>query len=123
MSDIIQATPKPVFTVKHELQKLSTDLKKVNKRAVETLEELLKDPDPKVKLQAARELVRMYIHVADLVRKDTVQAKLLDMKLNGALVGNGSTAGDDDTPALDFNNISEEFRDTEVFDMSDVGKI
>ena len=121
MSDLVPASPKPMFSKKHELSKLVRDLKKLSTKALEVLEAGLTSQDERVRMIAAEKLLKFYTDSASEVRADEIKALLLDIRTNG-LIGQGSTA-DDDTPALDFDNISEEFRDSQVIDMGTVNKI
>lgn len=122
MSELVPASPKSMFKKTHELAKLVRDLKKISKKAVDVLEAGLSSNDERVRMMAAEKLLKFYMDSANEVRQDEIKAMLLDIKMNG-LIGNGSTAEDDSTPALDFDNISEEFRDSQVIDMGDVNKI
>lgn len=122
MSDLVPASPKPMFKKKHELDKLVKQLNKISKKAVEVLEQGLTSQDERVRMIAAEKLLKFYMDSAEAQRADEIKAMLLDIKVNG-LIGNGSTADDDDSPALDFDNISEEFRDSQVIDMGTVNKI
>lgn len=121
MSDLVPASPKPMFKKAHELAKLVKQLNKISKKAVEVLEQGLTSEDERVRMIAAEKLLKFYMDSAEAQRADEIKAMLLDIKVNG-LIGNGSTA-DDDSPALDFDNISEEFRDSQVIDMGTVNKI
>ena len=122
MSEVVDTTPKPMFRKAHELAKLVRDLKKISKKAVDVLEQGLSSEDERVRMLAAEKLLKFYMDSANEVRQDEIKAMLLDIKMNG-LIGGGSTADDDNTPALDFDNISEEFKDVQVVDMGDVNKI
>lgn len=122
MSDLVPASPKPMFKKAHELAKLVKQLNKISKKAVEVLEQGLTSQDERVRMIAAEKLLKFYMDSAEAQRADEIKAMLLDIKVNG-LIGNGSTADDDDSPALDFDNISEEFRDSQVIDMGTVNKI
>lgn len=122
MSELVPASPKPMFKKAHELAKLVKQLNKISKKAVEVLEQGLTSDDERVRMIAAEKLLKFYMDSAEAQRADEIKAMLLDIKVNG-LIGNGSTADDDSTPALDFDNISEEFRDSQVIDMGTVNKI
>jgi hypothetical protein len=72
---------------------------------------------------AAEKLLKFYMDSAEAQRADEIKAMLLDIKVNG-LIGGGSTAEEgEDAPALDFDNISPEFRDVPVIDMGEVNKM
>jgi HEAT repeat protein len=122
MSDLVPASPKPLFKKAHELAKMVKQLNKISKKAVEVLEQGLTSEDERVRMIAAEKLLKFYMDSAEAQRADEIKAMLLDIKVNG-LIGGGSTADDDSTPALDFDNISEEFRDSQVIDMGTVNKI
>lgn len=121
MSDLVSATPKPLFKKQHELAKMVKQLNKISKKAVEVLEAGLTSTDERVRMIAAEKLLKFYMDSAEAQRADEIKALLLDIKVSG-LIGQGSTA-DDDTPALDFDNISPEFANSQVIDMGDVNKI
>lgn len=124
MSDLVPASQKPLFSKKHELSKLVRDLKKLSTKALEVLEAGLTSQDERVRMIAAEKLLKFYTDSASEVRQDEIKALLLDIRTNG-LIGNGSTADDDNTPALDFDNISPEFATDaqNVVDFGDVNKI
>jgi hypothetical protein len=123
MSDVVSTTPKPLFKKKHELDKLVKQLNKISKKAVEVLEAGLTSNDERVRMIAAEKLLKFYMDSAEAQRADEIKAMLLDIKVTG-LIGQGSTAEDDNTPALDFDNISPEFaQDVQVVDMGNVNKI
>jgi hypothetical protein len=72
---------------------------------------------------AAEKLLKFYTDSAKDVNEDELKRLLLEVRFRG-MVGAGSTAeDDDDAPALDFDNISPEFRDVPVIDMGEVNKI
>jgi hypothetical protein len=124
MSELVPTKEKPLFRKPHELAKLVRDLKKVSKKALDVLEQGLSSQDERVRMLAAEKLLKFYMDSAEAQRADEIKAMLLDIKVNG-LIGGGSTAEeDDDTPALDFDNISPEFaQDVQVVDMGNVNKI
>jgi hypothetical protein len=119
MSDLVPASSKPLFSKPHELAKMVRQLKKISAKAVEVLEQGLTSQDERVRMIAAEKLIKFYMDAAEAQRADEIKAMLLDIKANG-LIGRGSTTDDDDTPALDFDNINPEF--VEV-DMGNVNKI
>lgn len=127
MGELVSATPKSLFKKKHELAKLVRDLKKVSQKAIDILEEGLSSPDERVRMMAADKLLKFYMDAANDVRQDEIKSILLDVKMNG-LIGQGSTAEDDNTPVLDFDNLNPEFasqdvQDVQVVDMGAVNKI
>lgn len=123
MSDLVPASPKPLFKKQHELAKMVKQLNKISKKAVEVLEAGLTSEDERVRMIAAEKLLKFYMDSAEAQRADEIKSLLLDIKLSG-MIGNGSTADDDNTPALDFDNISPEFADAQnVVDLGTVNKI
>lgn len=122
MGELVTTKSKPLFRKKHELAKLVRDLKKVSARAVEVLEAGLSSQDERVRMIAAEKLLKFYADTAKEVADDDLKRLLLDIKVGG-MVGQGSTADDDDTPALNFDEIHEDFRNATVVDMSNVSEI
>jgi hypothetical protein len=122
MSELVPTKEQPVFKKTHELARLVRDLKKISKRAIEVLEKGLDSQDERVRMLAAEKLLKFYTDSAKDVNEDELKRLLLEVKLRGT-AGAGSTVEDDDTPALDFDNISQEFRDVPVIDMGEVNKI
>lgn len=124
MSNLVEATPKPLFRKTHELAKLVRDLKKISKKAVDVLEAGLTSQDERVRMMAAEKLLKFYSDSAKEVSEDELKRLLLDVKLGG-MIGKGSAADDeDDTPQLDFENINPEFIEAQnVIDLGDVSKI
>jgi hypothetical protein len=125
MSELVTTKEQSVFKKTHELSKLVRDLKKISKKAIEVLEKGLDSQDERVRMIAAEKLLKFYTDSAKDVNEDELKRLLLEVKLRG-MVGAGSTAqeDDDETPALDFDNISPEFRDsTPVIDMGTINKI
>jgi hypothetical protein len=123
MGELVPTKEQAVFKKTHELAKLVRDLKKISKKAIEVLERGLDSQDERVRMIAAEKLLKFYTDSAKDVNEDELKRLLLEVKLRG-MVGAGSTAQeDDDAPALDFDNISPEFRDVPVVDMGNVNKI
>lgn len=123
MGELVTTKEQPVFKKVHELTKFLKDLKKISKKAIETLERGLDSEDERVRMIAAEKLLKFYTDTANEVNADELKRLLLEVKLKG-LTGAGSTADDDSTPALDFDNINPEFAsDVPVIDMGTVNKI
>jgi hypothetical protein len=123
MSELVPTKQQAIFKKDHELKKLVSSLKKISKKAIETLERGLDSEDERVRMLAAEKLLKFYVDTSNEINADELKRLLLEVKASG-LIGAGSTAReDDDTPALDFENISEEFRDAPVIDMGNVNKI
>jgi hypothetical protein len=123
VGDVVETKQQAIFKKDHELKKILGQLKKVSKKAIETLEAGLTSDDERVRMIAAEKLLKFYVDTANEINADELKRLLLEVKASG-LIGAGSTASqDDDSPALDFDNISEEFRDVPVIDMSNVNKI
>jgi hypothetical protein len=127
MGELVPASTKPLFKKVHELAKLVRSLKKVSQKAVEVLEAGLTSDDERVRMIAAEKLLKFYADMANDVRQDEIKALLLEIKVGG-LIGQGSTAEDDSTPVLDFDNLNPEFanqdvQDAQFVDMGAVNKI
>jgi oligoendopeptidase F len=123
MGELVPTKQQAIFKKDHELKKLVSSLKKISKKAIETLEKGLDSQDERVRMIAAEKLLKFYVDTANEVNADELKRLLLEVKASG-LIGAGSTAqNDDDIPALDFDNISEEFRDAPVIDMGTVNSI
>lgn len=110
MSELVSAKAEPLFVKKtHELDKLVRSLKKISTKAVTVLEAGLSSSDEKIRMMAADKLLKFYMDTSKEVSQDALNRLILEIKANG-LIGQGSTAQDDDnTPKLDFDNISPEF--------------
>jgi hypothetical protein len=123
MGELVDTKEQAVFKKKHELAKMVRDLKKLAPKAISVLEKALDSEDERVRMIAAEKLLKFYVDTSNDVNEDELKRLLLEVKLKG-LVGAGSTVQEsDDTPALDFDNISEEFRDAPVIDMGTINKI
>jgi hypothetical protein len=128
MGELVPTQEKPLFSKKHELSKLVRDLKKLSTKALSVLEKGLDSPDERVRMIAAEKLLKFYTDGAESIRADEIKSLLLDIRAGG-LIGKGSAADDDDdTPALDFENINPEFATDvtdakNVVDMGNVNKI
>lgn len=115
MSELVSAKAEPLFVKKtHELDKLVRSLKKISTKAVTVLEAGLSSPDEKIRMMAADKLLKFFMDTSKEVSQDALNRLILEIKANG-LIGQGSTAQDDDnTPKLDFDNISPEFLEKET---------
>lgn len=123
MGKIVAAKPKSVFKNTHELSKTVRGLRKISGRALEVLEEGLHSEDEKTRMIAAEKILKFYEVMSKEVNQDALNRLILEVKSSG-LIGQGSTAEDDDTPRLDFDNLHPDFVDAEnVVDLSDVSKI
>lgn len=123
MNDVVEAKQQPIFKKPHELTKFVSQLKKISKKALETLERSLDSQDERVRIIAAKELLKFYTDAANEVNADELKRLLLEVKASG-LIGAGSTAQeDDDTPVLRFDEITPEFADAAVVDLGTVNKI
>lgn len=121
------AKEQSLFKKTHELAKMLRSIKKVSDKAIKVLEMGLESEDEKIRMQAAQQLLKFYVDTAKEVNQDQINRLILEIKSTG-LIGNGSTANDDDTtPKLDFDSIHPDFRDNatdvEVIDMGSVNKI
>lgn len=122
------AKEKSLFAQTHELTKMMKELKKISLKAIKVLEKALDSEDEKLAVQAAEKTLKFYSDAAKEIRTDQVNGILIEMKMG--LVGQGTTVPDDNTPVLDFDNLTPEFRksaeeaeDVVVVDLSDVNKI
>lgn len=127
MGKIVAAKPKSVFKNSHELTKMVRGLRKISGKALEVLEQGLYSEDEKTRMIAAEKILKFYETMAKETNTDALNRLILDVKSSG-LIGQGSTADDDNTPVLNFDEIHEDFRDNvvdaeNVVDLSDVSKI
>lgn len=121
------AKQQSMFSSKHELVKMVSSLKKLSAKAIKVLELALESEDEKTRMVAAEKLLKFYYDSAKEVRQDEINNLIMQIKVEG-LIGQGSTAEDDNTPVLDFDNLHPQFRDKvedaqNVVDLSDVSKI
>lgn len=121
------AKQQSLFSSKHELLKMVSNLKKLMPKAIKVLELALESEDEKTRMVAAEKLLKFYYDGAKEVRQDEINNLIMQIKVEG-LIGQGSTAEDDNAPVLDFDNLHPQFRDKvedaqNVVDLSDVSKI
>lgn len=89
----------------HDLNKFLRSLTKESENVVETLVELLKHTDPKIRLTAASKLGDFLTTVAEIVDKDNLQRLLLESK--NPERGRNLALEDDDTPQINFDQIQD----------------
>lgn len=121
------AKSQSLFKSTHELKGMVRSLKKLSEKAIQTLELALDSEDEKLRVTAAQQLLKFYMDSSKEVNQDSLNRLILEVKTNG-LIGQGSTAQDDNTPQLNFDEIHADFRDNvvdaqNVVDLSDVSKI
>jgi HEAT repeat protein len=94
---------------KIDLKKLSKDLSKASKEAVEVLLKLLESKDERVRMTAATKLLEFDIDVKKIVSQDQMQRLIAELKLNRA--ANVKTIGVDEDekqrPLVDFYTVRE----------------
>lgn len=97
----------------HELDKAIKQAGKAVEEMVSVLVEIATNTevDPKERRMAAQNLLDVHVRMIDIRSKDEITRKIAEVKIRG--VNGGGDADDDDTPTLDFDNISEEFREVE----------
>lgn len=126
MGNVVTTKAKPIFTKVHELAKAVRSLKKLSNKALDVLEAAMSSQDEKLRVQAAQQLLKFYMDAAKEVNQDNLNRLILEIKASG-MIGQGSTAEDDDTPVLNFDEIHPSFREVadaeNVVDLSDVNKI
>lgn len=120
------AKSQSLFKSTHELTKMMKALKKINDKAIRVLDAAMDSEDEKIRVAAAEKSIKFYADAAKEIRQDEINSTLIEMKLG--LIGQGSTAQDDNTPQLNFDEIHQDFRDNvvdaqNVVDLSDVSKI
>lgn len=87
---------------KHALAKTIKLIDKETEVIVETLVELLKSEDEKVRLQAAAKLMDYQIAIAEHINRDEIQRVLLELKNP---TGSRGLVEDDNSPSIDFSTI------------------
>jgi HEAT repeat protein len=91
-----------------QLKKLSKELSKATKEAIEVLVKLLESTDEKVRMQAATKLLEFDIDVKKALSTDQMQRLIAEIKLNGG--GTKKLELDDESGGkqkvvVDFSNI------------------
>jgi hypothetical protein len=119
MSEFVPTKAQPIFKKEHELLGVLKKLKKLTAKALEVLEQGLNSEDEKLRHSSAKLIIDYYTATAKEVNNDQLSRLVLDIKAQG-LVGAGTTAQEDNTPILNFDEIHEDFRDAQIVDMSDV---
>lgn len=126
MGKLVTTKEKPLFRQTHELAKAVRSLKRLSTKAIEVLEKALTSNDEKTRMLAADKILSYYEKMAKETNQDQLNRLILEIKSSG-MIGQGSTADDDDTPVLNFDEIHPSFRDVSdaenVVDLSDVNKI
>lgn len=120
------AKSQSLFKSTHELTKMMKALKKLNDKAILVLDKAMDSTDEKIRVAAAEKTIKFYADAAKEIRQDEINSTLIEMKLG--LIGQGSTAQEDNTPQLNFDEIHQDFRDNvvdaqNVVDLSDISKI
>ena len=87
----------------HELSKLSKNIRKLNTKALAVLEDSLSDEDPKIRMEAAKTLLKMDIDISKIINEDAMNRIIAELKVNGEL----KEVKSNNTPLIDFNNIQD----------------
>ena len=87
----------------HELSKLSKSVRKLNTKALAVLEDSLSDEDPKIRMEAAKTLLKMDIDISKIINEDAMNRIIAELKVNGEL----KEIKSNNTPLIDFNNIQD----------------
>jgi hypothetical protein len=103
----LQEQKRTFLTDELQLKRLSRDLSKASKDAVDVLIEMLKSQDVKIKMQAAVKLLEFDIDVKKTLASDQMQRMIAEIKLNNA-GGNKTLELEEDRksrPVVDFTTI------------------
>ena len=84
----------------HELSKLSKNIRKLNTKALAVLEDSLSDEDPKIRMEAAKTLLKMDIDISKIINEDAMNRIIAELKVNGDV----KEIKSNNTPLIDFNN-------------------
>lgn len=87
----------------HELSKLSKSVRKLNTKALAVLEDSLSDEDPKIRMEAAKTLLKMDIDISKIINEDAMNRIIAELKVNGEV----KEVKSNNTPLIDFNNIQD----------------
>ena len=87
----------------HELSKLSKNIRKLNSKALAVLEDSLSDEDPKIRMEAAKTLLKMDIDISKIINEDAMNRIIAELKVNGEV----KEIKSNNTPLIDFNNIQD----------------
>jgi len=87
----------------HELSKLSKNIRKLNTKALAVLEDSLSDEDPKIRMEAAKTLLKMDIDISKIINEDAMNRIIAELKVNGEV----KEIKSNNTPLIDFNNIQD----------------
>ena len=68
----------------HNLTKLLRSLTKESESAIETLVELLKSEDERIRLMAAKELIAMQVAVSSEIDRDQIQRLIANARMGGS---------------------------------------
>lgn len=87
----------------HELSKLNKSVRKLNTKALAVLEDSLSDEDPKIRMEAAKTLLKMDIDISKIINEDAMNRIIAELKVNGEV----KEVKSNNTPLIDFNNIQD----------------
>lgn len=79
----LQVKKQTFLTDELQLKKLSKDLSKASKDAIDVLVEMLKSTDTRLKMQAAIKLLEFDIDVKKSISSDQLQRMIAEIKVNG----------------------------------------
>lgn len=85
----------------HNLLPLSNKVKKLSDKALSVLEDALASEDEKIRMDAAKTLLKMDVDISKVINEDAMSRLLLELKHNG------NPAPKETLPMVDFSNIQE----------------
>lgn len=107
---VMQDTTQSFMDDKIDLKKLSKELTKASKEAVEVLLKLLESKDERVRMAAATKLLEFDIDVKKIVSQDQMQRLIAELRLNRAANKVKTIGVDEDEkqrPLVDFYTVRE----------------
>lgn len=88
----------------HDLKATLRKLTKVSDEAIEVLVSLLGSTDERIRMTAADKLLGFQVDISDRIEKDAFQRLLARARLGNL---GGSSDPEDNTPLVDFDNITD----------------
>lgn len=105
---VMQETNTSFLLDEVQLKRLSKELSRTNKKAIEKLELLMeKSTDDKVQMQCALKLIELDIDVKKAISQDQMQRLIAEIKLNRGVKSKQLSVSEDedDRPLVDFTTI------------------
>lgn len=111
MSDMQTMSPAPrrvsfIRAGQHELTKLNRGLKKLSQEALDVLKEQMTSDDPKLKLEAAKMVLRYHVDISKQINDEEMARAIAEIRFAGANT-NSLSEDIDDMPVVDFDNLIE----------------